>query len=118
MKLVVGQRVDAVVQKVTDLGIFVTVGRRHGLIHHRDFAGNWVRKRREYHAGQELRVVVQKVSANQLDLSLAQVNNPALIDPVNQFSQLAAKDFEKTLQEVVDSADEQLESLAKDLNEA
>ena len=54
-----GNRVTGVINNITDLGIFVTLPNRHsGLVHHSDFGNNWLRERRRYHVGDEVRVVM------------------------------------------------------------
>ena len=46
MNYKVGQRLDGVINNVTDLGIFVTLPKhKSGLVHRNDFGSDWPRER-------------------------------------------------------------------------
>lgn len=71
MKYQVGERVNGVINNITDLGIFLTLSHRHtGLIHYSDFGDNWLRERNRYQKGQELHVVIVHNRKGKLGLSL------------------------------------------------
>lgn len=117
MKYQVGQRLDGVVNNVTDLGVFVTLpGRRSGLLHRNDFGSSWQREKPRFKEGQEVRVVIQNIRKGRLDLSLSRVNDPDLPDPTNQFTSLKAKDFSRVLNEVDQKAQEQIKKIEASLN--
>ena len=107
MKYQVGQRLDGVVNNVTDLGVFVTLpGRRSGLVHRNDFGSSWQREKPRFKEGQEVRVVIQNIRKGRLDL----------LDPTNQFTSLKAKDFSRVLNEVDQKAREQIKKIEASLN--
>lgn len=118
MKYQVGNRVTGVINNITDLGIFLTLpGRRSGLIHHKDFAGDWLRERNRHRVGDELRVVVVSTHKGKLGLSLRRVNDPELIDHRNQFSHLKSKDFTQALNQTASDAKQEIEHLEQVLTE-
>lgn len=116
MQYRVGQRIDGVINNITDLGIFVTLpGHRSGLVHHNDFSGNWLRERQRYTVGQRIRVVIQHLRKGKLDLSISRVNDPDLRDPFNQFTDVSPEEFEKTLFKVDGNAQKTIKQLEKQL---
>lgn len=118
MKYQVGERVTGVINNITDLGIFLTLpGRRTGLIHHKDFDGDWLRERNQHRVGDELRVVIVHNYKGRLSLSLRRVNDPELIDPQNQFSNLKAKEFASTLNQTAQDAKTEIKKLRQVLVE-
>ncbi|MDF7639477.1 S1 RNA-binding domain-containing protein [Lactobacillus sp. ESL0791] len=116
MKYQVGQRVTGVINNITDLGIFLTLpGRRSGLVHHDDFGENWLRERHNFRNGQEIRVVVIHNFKGKLALSLKRVNDPLLIDPLNQFSKTKTTDFEQVMNKTLKDAKKEITYLKKEL---
>lgn len=108
----VGERVDGVINNITDLGLFLTLpGHFHGLVHKNDFDGDWTRNRNRYHVGDKLRVVVIHHHQKKLALSLKRVKDPSLIDPKNQFSHLKAADFAKVLNQTAQDAKDEITKL-------
>ena len=96
MNYQVGQRLDGVINNVTDLGIFVTLPKhKSGLVHRNDFGDDWPRERQHWQVGDQVRVVVQNLRKGRLDLSIRRVNDPDLSDPTNQFSLLKAGEFDR-----------------------
>ncbi|GHV98293.1 30S ribosomal protein S1 [Lactobacillus nasalidis] len=113
----VGQRLDGVINNVTDLGIFVTLPKhKSGLIHHSDFGDDWPRERQRWQAGDQVRVVIQNLRKGRLDLSLRRVNDPDLQDPTNQFSSLKPRDFASVLNRVDQEAQTEIKQLEAALN--
>lgn len=118
MKYEVGQRVTGVINNITDLGIFLTLpGNKSGLIHHKDFDGNWLRERNQHRVGDELRVVVVHNYKGRLGLSLARVNDPDLIDHSNRFSKVKEQDFSKILNQTAADAKAEIKQLKQVLAE-
>lgn len=114
MKYKVGNRVNGVINNITDLGIFLTLpGRRSGLIHHNDFGNNWLRERNRYRVGDNLRVVIVHTYKGKLGLSLSRVNDSELVDPDNRFSKVAEKDFTQVLNKTSQDAKSEIEKLKK-----
>ncbi|MCD5433871.1 S1 RNA-binding domain-containing protein [Lactobacillus delbrueckii subsp. lactis] len=112
MNYKVGQRLDGVINNVTDLGIFVTLPKhKSGLVHRNEFGSDWPRERQHWQAGDQVRVVVQNLRKGRLDLSIRRANDPDLIDPTNQFSQLRAGDFARVLNQVDQEARAEIEQL-------
>lgn len=110
MKFPVGLRVNATINNITPLGIFVTLPRHHhGLIHHKDFGERWSNMKNNFEKGQKIRVVVVANHNGKLALSLARVDDPNLLDPTNQFNQ--DKHFAQTLTKLVSDADQVIEDL-------
>lgn len=110
MKFPIGLRVNARINNVTPLGIFVTLPHHHhGLIHHKDFGERWTNVKNNFAKGQDIRVVVVNNQNGKLALSLSCVDDPNLIDPTNQFNQ--DKHFAQTLTELVTSADQVIKDL-------
>lgn len=115
MKYEIGQRITGVVNNITDLGIFVTLSEhRHGLIFHGDFANQWPRQRSRFEIGQEVRVVITNIHKGKIGLSYMQVNNPEIIDPTNQFSEVDPKDLMKKLEQVLITNESELQKLKDD----
>ncbi|GFZ26830.1 S1 RNA-binding domain-containing protein [Lactobacillus corticis] len=105
MKYQVGQRVNGIVNNVTDFGIFLTLpGRQHGLVHHQDFGENWLRERNRYEVGQVVRVVVEHRHQGKLSLSIKRVNDPSLPDPTNEFTGTQPQDFARVLTATLQTA--------------
>lgn len=118
MKYQTGNRVTGIINNITDLGIFLTLpDHRHGLIHHNDFDGNWTRVRSQHQVGETLRVVVLHNHKGKLALSLSRVNDPYLIDPQNQFSNLKVQDFSTTLNNTAENAAKEIKQLEHVLSE-
>lgn len=118
MKFQVGDRVNGVINNITDLGIFLTLpGRHSGLIHHSDFGNNWLRERQHYRVGDELRVVIIHNYKGKLSLSLMRVNDPELIDHHNQFSNVKPADFTEVLNKTSQDAKKEIAHLKEVLNE-
>ncbi|BDR60933.1 S1 RNA-binding domain-containing protein [Lactobacillus xylocopicola] len=116
MRYQVGQRLTGVVNNVSDLGVFLTLAHnKSGLIHYSDFGDNWPRERRRYQVGQTLRVVVSQINRGKIGLSRMRVNDPALIDPTNQFTQITAVNFLPTLSHTVESAQVEIKKLEQEL---
>lgn len=114
MKYKVGNRVNGVINNITDLGIFLTLpGHRSGLIHHSDFGNNWLREKNRYKLGDKMRVVVVHTYKGKLGLSLSQVNDPDLVDPDNRFSKVTEKDFTEVLNKTSKDAKDEIEKLKK-----
>ena len=91
MKFPIGLRLNAKVNNITKLGLFVTLPHHHhGLIFYKDFGDKWESARNKYSIGDEVRAVIIN-NHGKLSLSLSQVNNPDLIDPTNEFKD--SKDF-------------------------
>lgn len=112
MKFPVGLRLNGRINNVTDLGVFVDLPHHHhGLIFKKDFGQKWASQRHNYEIGQELRVVIVNNYHGKIALSLAQVNNPDLVDPTNSFNE--KEDFQKTLTELVEKANDQISNLKK-----
>ena len=113
-----GNRVTGVINNNTDLGIFVTLPNRHsGLVHHSDFGNNWLRERRRYHVGDEVRVVVVHIHKGRFNLSITRVNDPELVDHDNQFSKTKPADFDQVLNQTTRDAKEEIEKLKQVLTE-
>lgn len=113
-----GNRVTGVINNITDLGIFVTLPNRHsGLVHHSDFGNNWLRERRRYHVGDEVRVVVVHIYKGRFNLSITRVNDPKLVDHDNQFSKTKPADFDQVLNQTTRDAKEEIEKLKQVLTE-
>ena len=92
MKIPIGLRLNAKVNNITKLGLFVTLPHHHhGLIFYKDFGDKWESARNKYSIGDEVRAVIINNHQGKLSLSLSQVNNPDLIDPTNEFKD--SKDF-------------------------
>lgn len=118
MKYQVGNRVNGVINNITDLGVFLTLpGRKSGLIHFSDFGDNWQRERNRLKVGDELRVVVVHNHKGKLALSLSRVNDPKLRDLHNRFLDVSANDFEKTLNKTSEEAKDEIKKLKKVLAE-
>ena len=116
MKYQVGNRVTGVINNITDLGVFLTLpGRQSGLIHHKDFSGNWLRKRNSLKVGDQLRVVVVHNYKGKLALSLSRVNDPDLKDPCNPFSNSKPEEFNRLLNQTVQDADQEIKKLKQTL---
>lgn len=114
MKYKVGNRVNGVINNITDLGIFLTLpGHRSGLIHHNDFGNNWLRERNRYRIGDNLRVVIVHTYKGKLGLSLSRVNDSDLVDSDNRFSKVAEKDFTQVLNKTSQDAKNEIEKLKK-----
>ncbi|MBP2057280.1 putative RNA-binding protein with RPS1 domain [Lactobacillus colini] len=110
MKFPVGLRINAEVNNVTKLGIFVTLPHHHhGLIHHKDFGERWNNMKDNFDKGQEVRVVVINNQNGKLALSLSHVNDPSLVDPTNQFND--NNKFAETLTKLVSQADKEIKQL-------
>ena len=117
MKYQVGERVNGMINNITDLGIFLTLPHRHtGLIHYSDFGDNWLRERNRYQKGQELHVVIVHNRKGKLGLSLKRVNDPELVDPKNQFSKTKEADFAEVLNDTARDAHKEIDKLKKVLN--
>lgn len=115
-KYQVGNRVTGKINNITELGIFVTLPNRHsGLVHHSDFGNNWLREKRRYQIGQEVRVVIVHIHKGRFNLSISRVNDPQLIDHDNQFTTVKAKDFDAVLVNTVENAKKEIQSLKKAL---
>lgn len=115
MKFPIGLRVDARVNNVTKLGVFVALPHhRHGLIHHKDFGERWINMKDNFTKGQELRVVVVNNQKGKLALSLTRVDDPSLVDPTNQFNK--NRKFAETLTKLTKQADEEIKRLKKQVN--
>ena len=109
MKFPIGLRLNAKVNNITKLGIFVTLPHHHhGLIFHKDFGDKWESARNKYSIGDEIRVVIINNREGKLSLSLSQVNNPDLIDPANEFKD--SKDF-TPLAKLVESSTKKIADL-------
>lgn len=115
MKFPIGLRVDARVNNITKLGIFVTLPHhRHGLIHHKDFGERWINMKDNFVKNQELRVVVVNNQKGKLALSFTKVNDPSLVDPTNQFNE--NNKFAETLTKLAKQADEEIKQLKVQAN--
>ena len=115
MKFLIGLRLDAQVNNITKLGVFVSLPhRRHGLIHHKDFGERWPNVKDNFVKGQDLRVVVVNNQNGKLALSLTRVNDPDLVDPTNQFNE--NKKFAETLAQLSDQADKEIKQLRTQVN--
>lgn len=115
MKFPIGLRVNAKINNITKLGIFVTLPHRHhGLIHHKDFGERWINMKDNFVKGQELRVVVVNNQKGKLALSLTRVDDPTLVDPTNQFNE--NKKFAETLTKLTKQADEEIKQLQAQVN--
>lgn len=113
-----GNRVTGKINNITDLGIFVTLpNKRSGLVHHSDFGNNWLRQRRQYQIGQEVRVVIVHIYKGRFNLSISRVNDPTLVDHDNQFNGTKAADFDQVLNKTAHDAKKEIESLKKVLAE-
>lgn len=87
MKFYVGERLNVKVNNITNLGIFVTLPKRHhGLIHHSDFGDKWANKKSKFEIGKELRVVITSINNGKIGLSLNRVNDSEIIDCKNPFN--------------------------------
>lgn len=117
MKYQVGQRVNGIINNITDLGIFLTLpGRKSGLIHHSDFGNDWPRERNLYQVGDQLRVVVLHHYKGRLSLSKMRVNDPDLVDHTNRFSSVKAAEFANVLNQTANDAKEEIKTLEENLN--
>ncbi|CCI86620.1 S1 RNA-binding domain-containing protein [Lactobacillus gigeriorum] len=117
MKYQVGQRVTGIINNVGDIGLFLTLpGHRSGLIHHSDWSGNWSRERNRYRVGDELRVVVTKVAKGRIALSLARLNDPDLLDPTNQVSNVSKTDFAKVMTTTLSDSHQEIAKLTQALD--
>lgn len=113
-----GNRVTGTINNITDLGIFVTLPNRHtGLVHHSDFGNNWLRERRQYQVGDQVRVVVVHIHKGRFNLSIARVNDPKLIDHDNQFSATKPADFDRVLNQTNQDAKKEIAQLKQVLTE-
>ncbi|MCI1290431.1 MAG: S1 RNA-binding domain-containing protein [Lactobacillus sp.] len=110
----VGQRVNGQINNITDLGIFVSLDQHHsGLVHHSDFGQEWPLAQRRYEVGQTVRVVVDRRRGRQIGLSLNRVNDDQLVDPTNDYRNLAPADFERVLEKLVRRAEQENHRFAK-----
>lgn len=118
MKYQVGDRVNGVINNITDLGIFLTLpGRHSGLIHHNDFGNNWLRERQYRRVGDELRVVVVHNNKGKIGLSLMRVNDPMLVDHHNQFSKTKPEQVDEVLNKTSQDAKKEIARLKDVLSE-
>ncbi|RHW54084.1 S1 RNA-binding domain-containing protein [Lactobacillus bombicola] len=116
MKYQVGQRITGVINKITDLGIFVTLPKnKFGLIHHKDFGTNWLHERQNYHSGQAIRVVVIHNYRGKISLSKMRVNDSQLIDQTNDFLETKKENFLSVLAETVSNSQTEIKKLEQEL---
>jgi S1 RNA binding domain protein len=116
MRYQVGQRVTGVINKITDLGIFVTLPPNiSGLVHHSDFGDNWFRERIRYKIGEPLRVVILHNYKGKIDLSKMRLNDPDLIDRTNKFSTTKEEDFLQVLNQTVVNGEKMIKKLQQEL---
>ncbi|WEV38383.1 S1 RNA-binding domain-containing protein [Lactobacillus sp. ESL0680] len=116
MKYQVGQRITGVVNNITDLGIFVSLPKRHsGLIHHSDFGNNWDRERHNYRVGQSVRTVIIHNFKGKISLSKMRVNDSTLVDRTNQFSAVEKADFLQVLTKTVTDSEAEIKKLHQEL---
>ncbi|KRL62567.1 S1 RNA-binding domain-containing protein [Lactobacillus psittaci] len=115
MKYQLGQRVTGKINNIVDYGLFVSLNGVSGLVHESDFGANWEREKGHFQIGQEVRVVITKLEKHKVALSLKRVNDSDLVDPTNQFSDLAASDFETTLANLVEQSQSEIKKLKDDL---
>jgi S1 RNA binding domain protein len=116
MRYQVGQRVTGVINKITDLGIFVILPQNiSGLVHHSDFGDNWLRERNRYKVGEQLRVVILHNYNGKIALSKMRLNDPDLIDRTNKFSTIKEEDFLQILSQTVVNGNKMIKKLQQEL---
>lgn len=112
----VGSRFYGRINNITALGIFVTIDRGHsGLVHRSDFT-DWPNDHERYQIGDEVRVVVLSNENNRIGLSLSRLDDPALVDTTNIFSLTAPEEFEATLSQTLDEANQTIKQLEEQNN--
>ncbi|MDO4912667.1 MAG: S1 RNA-binding domain-containing protein [Lactobacillus sp.] len=114
MKYQVGDRITGTINKITDVGVFVSLGKRDfGLVHHSDFKDGWAREKLKLKLGQKVRVVVLQNKQGKLALSIKRVNDPELIDQSNIFNKVGPAEFLETLEKTLTNSDQKLTEIKK-----
>lgn len=115
--LAVGNRLDGFIRNVADFGVFVNLTKHQkGLVHKSDFT-DFESEKDTFEAGQKIRVVIIKITDNKIDLSIARLHDPELIDPANPFNETDPEKFSETLVDSLHDLNDQITKISEKNND-